>query len=169
MSVGTTSPSLTSARVHRAGMTLVEILVVLTIVGVMAGITVLSVGIGDRGVSLESEANRLADRLRLASDETLVTRRPLTLVFDPSGYQFVRDVSAGGAEASEALRERHALPGGIRLIGLDVASPMAIDPDGATPVATFALSQGDDGWQVQFDGLNATVAPMPDNQGGGVS
>ena len=169
MRVGTASRYLSAARSRRAGMTLVEILVVLSIVGVMAGITVLSVGIGDRGVSLESEANRLADRLRLASDETLVTRRPLTLAFDPGGYQFVRDATAGGAEASEALRDRHGLPDGVRLIGLDVASPMAIDPDGATPVATFAISQGDDGWQVQFDGLNATVAPMPADQRGDVS
>ncbi len=49
-------------RMHRSGMTLVEILVVLAIVGVMAGVVTLGVGAADRGMGVETEANRLADR-----------------------------------------------------------------------------------------------------------
>ncbi len=142
-------------------MTLVEILVVLSIVGVMAGVVVLGVGAGDRGMGVESEANRLADRLRLAADDVLVTRRPLMLVFDPEGYQFVRGdgATAGPADAMEPLRERHALPSDVRMVGGGVSSPMAIDPDGAAPVAAFAFAKGDQGWRVTFDGLNAVVEP----------
>lgn len=145
----------------RAGMTLVEILVVLSIVGVMAGVVVLGVGVGDRGLGVESEANRLADRLRLAADDVLVTRRPLLLVFDAQGYQFVRGdgTAAGAADAVEPLRERYRLPADIQMTGAGVSSPMAIDPDGAAPIAAFAFAKGDQAWRVTFDGLNAVVAP----------
>ena len=151
-----------SLRGGRAGMTLVEILVVLAIVGVMAGVVVLGVGLGDRGMGVESEANRLADRLRLAADDVLVTRRPLLLVFDAEGYQFVRGDGAatGPADAVEPLRERHVLPAGVRMGGAGVSSPMTIDPDGAAPVAAFAFARGDQGWRVTFDGLNAVVEPV---------
>lgn len=147
---------------RRQGMTLVEILVVLAIVGVMAGVVVLGVGIGDRGLGVESEANRLADRLRLAADDVLVTRRPLSLAFDEEGYQFVRadGTAATAADAMEPLRERHRMPDGVRLLGLGVSSPMAIDPDGGVATAGFGIAKGDQGWRVDFDGLNAIVAPL---------
>jgi len=144
---------------RREGMTLVEILVVLGIVGVMAGVVTLGVGLGDRGTGVESEANRLADRLRLAADAVLVTRRPLALAFDGEGYGFVR----GEGQATglvDALAERHALPDGVRLVGLGVSSPLVIDPDGATPVAAFGLARGDRRWRVEFDGLNAVAVPV---------
>jgi general secretion pathway protein H len=128
----------------------------------MAGVVVLGVGVGDRGLGVESEANRLADRLRLAADEVLVTRRPLRLAFDAGGYRFERDDGAatGPADGVQPLRERHILPDGVRMAGAGVSSPMTIDPDGGAAVATFAFVRGDQGWRVTFDGLNAVVEPM---------
>lgn len=140
-------------------MTLVEILVVLAIVGVMAGVVTLGVGAADRGMGVETEANRLADRLRLAADDVLVTRRPLSLAFDGEGYGFVRS-DAGKAGVVDALAERHALPDGVRMVGLGVASPLSIDPDGAQPVAALGLAKGDRRWRVTFDGLNAVAEPV---------
>ncbi|QTN20490.1 prepilin-type N-terminal cleavage/methylation domain-containing protein [Brevundimonas sp. AJA228-03] len=148
-------------KARRSGMTLVEILVVLAIVGVMAGVVTLGVGLGDRGLGVESEANRLADRLRLAADEVLTTRRPLELAFDAEGYGFVR----GDGQADrvvDALAERHRLPEGVRMTGLGVSSPVTIDPDGAQPVAAFGLARGDQRWRVEFDGLNAVARPVAD-------
>lgn len=143
------------ARDRRAGMTLVEVLVVLAIVGVSAGVVVLAAGTGDRQLSVESEANRLADRLRLAADEVLVTRRPLVLTWDAGGYRF----TPGRASdvPGEALRDRHDLPAGIRLTAAGTASPTAVDPDGAEPVAVFILAGDGQVRRVSFDGLNATV------------
>ena len=144
---------------HRSGMTLVEILVVLGIVGVMAGVVTLGVGVGDRGMGVETEANRLADRLRLAADDVLVTRRPLSLAFDGEGYVFVRgDTTASGVV--DALADRHDFPAGVRMVGLGVSSPVSIDPDGAAPVAAFGLAKGDRRWRVTFDGLNAVATPV---------
>ncbi|WP_425992514.1 prepilin-type N-terminal cleavage/methylation domain-containing protein [Brevundimonas sp. TWP2-3-2] len=146
---------------RRSGMTLVEILVVLAIVGVMAGVVTLGVGAADRGMGVETEANRLADRLRLAADDVLVTRRPLSLAFDGEGYGFVRG-DAGTTGVVDALAGRHALPAGVRMVGLGVASPVSIDPDGAQPVAAFGLAKGDRRWRVTFDGLNAVAEPVSD-------
>ena len=136
---------------HRGGLTLVEMLITLAIVGVAAGVVVLGVGVGDRDVGVESEANRLADRLRLASDEVLVTRRPVALTFDREGYVFT------GTDGD--LAEPHRLTDGVVLLGLQTASPVPIDPDG-TAVAGFGLAQGDSRWRVDFDGLNAVVTPI---------
>lgn len=144
---------------RRSGMTLVEILVVLAIVGVMAGVVTLGVGAADRGMGVETEANRLADRLKLAADDVLVTRRPLSLSFDGEGYVFTRGDAAAN-EVVDALAERHAFPAGVRMVGLGVASPVVIDPDGAQPVAAFGLAEGDRRWKVTFDGLNAVVEPV---------
>ena len=146
---------------RRSGMTLVEILVVLAIVGVMAGVVTLGVGAADRGMGVETEANRLADRLRLAADDVLVTRRPLSLAFDGEGYVFVRG-DAGATGVVDALAARHALPAGVRMVGLGVASPVSIDPDGAQPVAAVGRAQGDRRWRVTFDGLNAVAEPVSD-------
>lgn len=154
-------PGGNSSRTRRQGMTLVEILVVLVIVGVMAGVVTLGVGLGDRGMGVETEANRLADRLRLAADDVLVTRRPLALAFDGEGYGFVRG-EGQAAGLVDALAERHSLPDGVRMVGLGVASPVAIDPDGAAPIAAFGLAKGDRRWRVEFDGLNAIVTPVTD-------
>lgn len=148
-------------KARRQGMTLVEILVVLVIVGVMAGVVTLGVGLGDRGMGVETEANRLADRLRLAADDVLVTRRPLALAFDGEGYGFVRG-EGQAAGLVDALAERHSLPDGVRMVGLGVASPMTIDPDGAAPIAAFGLAKGDRRWRVEFDGLNAVVTQVAD-------
>lgn len=144
---------------RRSGMTLVEILVVLAIVGVMAGVVTLGVGAADRGMGVETEANRLADRLRLAADDVLVTRRPLSLSFDGEGYAFTRG-DAAGTGLVDALAERHAFPAGVRMVGLGVASPVTIDPDGSQPIAAFGLAKGDQRWRVTFDGLNAVVEPV---------
>ncbi|RZM09800.1 MAG: type II secretion system protein GspH, partial [Sphingomonas sp.] len=76
-------------RAREAGLTLVEMLVVLAIVGVMASVTLLAAGRGDRASSAESEARRLSVRLRLAADETMVTDRVLALAPDARGYSFV--------------------------------------------------------------------------------
>ena len=72
----------------QAGMTLVEIVVALAIVGVMSGIAVLSVGAADRGAGAETEARRLAARIGLSADRALIDGQAINLVWDERGYSF---------------------------------------------------------------------------------
>jgi len=130
-------------------MTLVEMLVVLAIVGVSAGMVTLAVG-GRNDAAAQTEANRLADRLRLAADEALIVGRPVLLTMNPTGYGFET-----GAVAPAEWALRHDLPRGVRLSA--PASELLIDPDGAAPPATMTVRDRDRTWAVTFDGLNADV------------
>ena len=64
----------TPARRQDAGVTLVEVLVVLVLVGIMAGIVGLSIGTGSRGDIAKQEADLLVDRLNRAADDVILTR-----------------------------------------------------------------------------------------------
>lgn len=148
-------------RGRRAGLTLVEMLVVLAIIGAMAAVVTLSVGVGTRQVGAQSEANRLAERLKLAADDVLVTRRPISLEFDARGYRFVgpdgAELTATGAP--EALLGRHDLPKEMKLGWRGVQSPAPLDPDTAGTLNEWAVMRPGETWVVAFDGLNARVQP----------
>lgn len=131
-------------------MTLVEMLVVLAIVGVAAGMVVLSVGAGQGPAAAQTEANRLADRLRLAVDEALIAGRPVTLRMNATGYEF----QAAGAPAGD-WAARHELPSGVRLSARQ--AEVLVDPDSAAPPATMTVRDRRQTWTVAFDGLNAQV------------
>ena len=133
----------------RAGMTLVEMLVVLAIVGISAGMVTLAVG-GRNDAAAQTEANRFADRLRLAADEALIVGSPVTLTMNPAGYGFET-----GSTAPAEWAERYELPRGVRLSA--ETAELLIDPDGAAPPATMTVSDRDRTWTVTFDGLNADV------------
>lgn len=133
----------------RAGLTLVEMLVVLAIVGISAGMVTLAVG-GRNDAAAQTEANRLADRLRLAADEALIVGRPVTLTMNPAGYAF----ETGTMNPAEWAM-RYELPRGVRLSA--EASELLIDPDGAAPPAIMTVHDRGRSWAVTFDGLNADV------------
>lgn len=149
MSILTARPLISDGR--REGMTLIEMLVVLAIVGVSASLLVLGGG-GLGGAAAQTEANRLADRLRLAADEALIEGRPVSLRLGPSGYEFV-----GGK--ADALRGRHALPKGVIMSAQE--AEVSVDPDGAAPPSRMAFRDRGQVWVVTFDGLGADVARLP--------
>lgn len=146
-------------RTRRAGLTLVEVLVTLAVVGVMGSVVVLGVGSADRGLSAETEANRLAERLRFAVDESLVTQRPLALSWDQRGYGFVTQNSDGrwGPDAQPLLGQRHQLPRGLELSGTG-GNLVAVAIDGSAASSEFRLAGANAAWRVAFDGLNVTTA-----------
>ena len=149
-------------REPEAGVSLVETLVVLAIVGIMSGLTLLGLGTLDRGTSGESEAARLANRLQFAVDEAIVTAVPLALVWDEHGYRFLAWDAAGARwqwSAHRDLGRRHSLPTTLRLAreGRD-SGPVMISPDLPQPPAIVRVSGGGGTWRVDFDGLGAAVA-----------
>lgn len=135
---------------RRQGMTLIEMLVVLAIVGVSASLMVLGGG-GLRETTAQTEANRLADRLRLAADEALIDGRPMRLLLAPSSYEFV-----GGS--ADALRGRHVLPKGTVMSARD--AEISVDPDGAAPPTRMTIRDRGQAWVVTFDGLGAEVVAL---------
>ena len=144
-------------RSRNSGFTLVETLVVLAILGGLAGVAVIGVGAGDRGALAETAANRLANRLTLAADEALVTATPLRLDWDREGYGF--EAYADGQwqpHGEEFLGARQGLAGGLTLAG--ESDRLVILPGGIGAPARFTIGGRGD-WTIDFDGLTATAAP----------
>ncbi|WP_404712120.1 GspH/FimT family pseudopilin [Sphingomonas sp. MMS24-J13] len=141
---------------RESGLTLVEMLVVLAIVGVMAGTVVLSAGAGS-GRGAEVEARRLAARLELAADETMVTGRPVAFVGGRSGYRFlVRQAGRWRDETAPAL-EPYTLPSGLTLEGAG-AAPVVIGADGGgSPLDLRLVPARGTGWAIAFDGVAASA------------
>ena len=145
-----------------AGLTLVEVLVVLAIIGIMSGVAVFGLGGASRGATVQAEAQRLAASVQLASDEALVTDRRLALQWDGRGYSFVQwDGGDWQPHSAPSLGERHELPDAMALAGDSGDDLVPIGAAAASPVG-FTLSAGEQSWRVQFDGLNAAAVPAGD-------
>ncbi len=155
-------------RAQDAGITLIEMLVVLAVIGVATGATMLGFSATDRDARASGEAARLAANLSLGVDEALVGGTPLALIWDADGYRFVvwsADTSRWEAARPQILAARHDLPRRLRMriVGQDTPLPVIIDPSGIGPKILFLVApKGEDvaqNWVVNFDGFSATALP----------
>jgi general secretion pathway protein H len=73
-------------RARERGFTLIELMVVLFIIGLVAGAVVLALP-GD-SAALSEDADRFAARVAAARDEAVVSARPIAVWIAPSGYGF---------------------------------------------------------------------------------
>jgi len=73
-----------------AGFTLLELLVVIFIVGIIAAMATLSVGTATRDQGLQREIERVADLVRLASEEAVMQNREFGLTIYRREYEFSR-------------------------------------------------------------------------------
>jgi general secretion pathway protein H len=118
---------------HRRGFTLIEVLVVLLIMGLLAGLVGTLVRPDDRGL-LRLEAERLAQLLDLAAAESRFTGNAIAWTADGPGYRFWRMNADAGWTAqwseildSDLLRAR-TLPQGMLVAGLQLGNEPAHGP-----------------------------------------
>lgn len=151
-------PAATSVRQTDAGVTLVEVLVVLVLVSIMAGVVGLSIGRGPRGNAAEQEADLLVARLNRAADEAILTGIPMGFVWGSEGYRFdIYDGEAWVPHELPILKEPHLLSGGTRIAqgsgAMIVATDLRPSEGGAL---SLELSAGGGAVEyVRFDGINA--------------
>ena len=95
-----------------SGFTLIELLVVLLIMGLFAGL-VGALARPDERTLLRFEAERLAQLLDLAAEESRLTGKPIAWSADAAQYRFWRwSEAAGWSEAQDdSLRARSLRPG----------------------------------------------------------
>lgn len=104
----TTRRSLGSSSASRdlTGYTLLELLVVIVILGIVAGAVSLSVAPSEHR-RMTHEVERLSALFRLAHDETRVSGRPIAWHANAAGYQFEVDGSVRGSDLpGDPLRPR---------------------------------------------------------------
>ena len=149
-----------------AGITLVEVLVVLALVGVMAGALGLGLGGAGRGEGAEREATLLAARLDRAADGVLATGDAAALDWARDGYAFrAFDGVAWRPHPSALLAERHAVGEGLALAsaeaeaGTFVIGADLLPPGGPLELTLRPIAGGDPGWRIVHDGVSARIAP----------
>ena len=157
---------MTRRRVGNAGVTLVEMLVVLVLIGVMAGAVALSIGPADRGGGAGREARLLAARLDRAADEVLLDGAPVALVWTPDNYRFLT-LSAGDwvPHPVAILGQPHAFGRGLSFLGEAAAGgrfvlrPDLVPADDAPLTLAIGASgsAAGDSDRVRFDGSRARL------------
>ncbi len=76
------------SRPAQLGFTLLELLVVVAIIGILAGAVVLSLGSLGNDRQVEQETNRLRSLLSLLHEESLMQSRDYGVMFTATGYRF---------------------------------------------------------------------------------
>lgn len=99
-----------------AGFTLIEVLVVMSIIGVLSAVVVLSIA-PSGPAQARTEARRLATLLELAISESRATGRGIAWSPAPEGYEFLRKGDDGEwrSFAADSPYRRRALPAGVSL------------------------------------------------------
>lgn len=117
------------------GFTLIELMVVLFIIGLVAGAVVLSLP-GD-SAALSEDADRFAARVAAARDEAVVSARPIAVWIAPSGYGFdARQDRQWVPLNARTLANRDWKPGTIARIegeAAETAVPPRADPATEVP------------------------------------
>ncbi len=95
-----------ASRSRAGGFTVIELLVVIVILGIVAGMVTLSVAPSEQR-RLAEELDRLAALFRLAHDESRISGRAITWQADSDGYRFlVADDERDASESDDPLRPR---------------------------------------------------------------
>lgn len=123
------------------GFTLIELMVVLFIIGLVAGAVVLSIP-GD-SAALSEDADRFAVRVAAARDEAVVSARPVAVWIAPSGYGFdARQDRQWVPLNARTLANRDWNPGTVARIEGEAATADAGAPSGATQVGSGQVGSG---------------------------
>lgn len=142
------------------GLTLIEMLMVLVIIGIATSALVLGTNLVGRDRRAEDAAVRLAAHLEIAVDEGLVSRVPLVLFWTAGGYEFRRWGAGEWQAAASARLAAHVLPAGLVLRRLDGESgPVAVAEDGLGAAVEMEIAGAGAAWKVAFDGFSGVASP----------
>lgn len=155
-------PGRTARRDCQAGLTLIETLIVIVVIGIATGAAMMGLNGAGRGDRAQAEALRLARHLSLAVDEALVSGMPLQLLWDEGGYAFVQwqgDDAEWQPAAVPLLAVRHDLRNPLRMTVSGNGDAVMIAASGSGPARAFDFYGSGSPWRVEFDGFSALAVP----------
>ena len=146
---------------RHAGVTLLELLVVLVIAGLLLGMVALNAMPGERQ-ALQNEAQRSALLLQLARDEAIVRNRPIAFEAGPQRYRFLEreDNEWQPITEDELLREREFKRAPL---ALSISPAVAAQSDPLRVV--FGREPVDRPFVLTMSSANASVAIRADGIG----
>ncbi|HEX5694250.1 MAG TPA: GspH/FimT family protein [Arenimonas sp.] len=133
----------TSATGTERGFSLVELLVVLTVFGLLGAAVLLTVPGG--GARLGDQADQLSAHLQRAREEAVLGNRAIALRVDAGGYRFERRGWEGWQVLAAAPLHARQFPDGVRadFAGRDQVARFEFDATGAAVPAEVVLRGGD--------------------------
>ncbi len=148
--------SLRASRPGLAGMTLLELLIVLSIMAIVAAMVIPMFGSGVSSTALKSAARQVAAGLRLARSEAVATRHDTRVVLDLEQRTFQVEPDA----------RIHALPRELEMKLYTAQSDLVSDrvgairffPDGGSNGGRITLGAGERKYDVDIDWLTGRVA-----------
>jgi general secretion pathway protein H len=132
------------------GFTLIEMLVVLLVMGLLAGLVTATATPDDRA-RLNVEAERLAQLIHLAATESRLTGKAVAWTANGPGYRFWRFSEASGwSQISDDVLRARTLPQGMTISRLQVDNlrpaehmRLQFNPHGAAPSFSVEMSLGE--------------------------
>lgn len=137
-----------------AGLTLVEVLVVLSIIAITTGAAMLRLGLGRGQDDLAATATAMAAAVTEASDAALASGQDRVLELGPEAYLIQPD----GSASAPVWRQT---PGLALAAAQGGQGPWRLSADAASAPFGLRLSAGQQSVFVQFDGLRARVETAP--------
>lgn len=150
-----------TGRASDGGVTLIEMLVVLVLIGISASVVTLALPSQNASRSVSQEAELLAARLNLAAERSLIEGRSFRMEWTTDTYAF-SELSQDEwlPSGSETLPAHHALGADATMAGPSGArrGEIVIDPDllpPATGAVELVLTSGTVRRSLVFDGVRA--------------
>ena len=141
---------------HRSGFTLLELLLVMTIIGILAATVTLAVSDAGARQRVQTEAERVALAIELARTEALTRNEIWGLSVSPSGYAFqTYDPEADEWEVLDErpFQPRRAEDGLLFTVQAELAQHSQADEDGDATLPFLASDDDDAASQAGFPSI----------------
>lgn len=133
---------------HQHGFTLLELLAVIAIMTVLAGLVVLSIDVSDQNRTLREQGERLVALIKLAHHEVMLGAPPIGIAFTADGYQFQRQqlIDNEVLEWRDISNDRTLRPRSLRKAGVELelrveGRPVDLEWDPTNPSPNIFLEQ----------------------------
>ncbi|MGL4322093.1 MAG: prepilin-type N-terminal cleavage/methylation domain-containing protein [Paracoccaceae bacterium] len=144
------SPADIGNRSGQSGVTLIEVMIVLVVIGIATGAATLGLGALTRDDHVEQEARRLSAAISLALDDALISGATRAVHWDAQGYQ----IGTG---------QRHEMATSVTLSRADgLADAVVLSAHAASAPVTLVVSGRTGPWHLALDGFGVRVAAGPE-------